>query len=149
MTFATMFRDKISPKAFVTAFAFYLVAATVAFAIVVRLWMPAGVSPERMAQLAETDPTLALWQRILGVSLATLAGYLACRLGGRTGLRNSLVVGCLLVLYGVVSIFLHPNDPMTLQVGKLLTPVPIVLLGGWLCLRFAPRKNGDDAQSQR
>ena len=134
----SIFADKLKAKAVIVAFGSYVVLATVAFAIVVQVWIPAGVPAASLAELAESDPTLRLWQQILGVTFALAAGYLASRLSGRAGLRNSLVVGGLLVLYGVLSVFLHPHDPISWQVGKLLTPIPVTLIGGWLCLRLAP-----------
>jgi hypothetical protein len=93
------------------------------------------------------DPTLLLWQGGLGLCLATMAGYLACRLSGRVGLKNSLALGGLLVAYGILAIYLHPNDPMSKKIAELLTPIPIALLGGWLCLRFASgsKVRGGDA----
>lgn len=137
--FAAMFRDKISAKAVLVAFAFYFLTANAAFAVVFHFWMPFGMNAQELARLAETDPTLVLWQRILGISLAIVTGYLACRLSGRNGLRNSIVVGALLILYGVLSIFMHPSDAPSRQIAKLLTPIPVALLGGWMCLRTSPR----------
>ena len=147
VAFAAMFRDKINVKAVVVAFVFYLVVVTVAFAVVIHIWMPPGIPTQELARLAENDPTLVLWQRILGVSVAIVAGYIACRLSGRSGLKNSTLVGGLLVLYGVLSIFMHPDDPALRQIAKLLTPIPIVLLGGWICLRTAHRANAQSGDA--
>lgn len=145
MGIATAFRDKTSLKAVVLAFLAYLVLVTVLFAIVIHFWLPAGISPQEAERLAAVDPTLLIWERVWGLCLATFAGYLACRLSGRVGLKNSLALGALLVAYGILAIYLHPSDPISTKVAELLTPIPIALLGGWLCLRFAtgPKVRGN------
>jgi hypothetical protein len=134
MSVVQAFSDRIKLKALLVAFIGYLVLSVVLFGIVVQFWMPSGVSAERLQQLVEADETLLLWQNILGTVLSVLSGYVAARMSGAQGLRNSLSVGGLLVLYGILGIYLHPNHPVEMQLGKLIWPIPLTLLGGWIAL---------------
>ena len=54
---------------------------------------------------------------MLGAVLSVLAGFASCRISGAIGLKNPLFLGILLVLYGVLGIYLHPDHPMLMQVG--------------------------------
>jgi len=141
------FSDRVKLKALATSFVAYVVLSVVLFAIVVQFWMPAGVSAERLRELAETDRNLLLWQMILGAVLTIVAGYIATRMSGKKGLRNSLAVGGVLTLYGVLGIYLHPSHPVIVQVAKLVVPIPLALIGGWVALRAksSPPKIGDHA----
>jgi hypothetical protein len=93
------------------------------------------------AQMAETDPTILFSQNVLGALLGILAGCVACRMSGAKGLRNSFVLGGLFVLYGVLGIYLHPEHSMAMQIAKLASPIPLTLLGGWICMRIASHSN--------
>jgi hypothetical protein len=39
-------------------------------------------------------------------------------------------------VYGVLGIWLHPSHAVWMQINKLIGPIPITLLGGWIRLRF-------------
>ena len=130
-----MFEDKLSIKGLIIGIAAYLLVSVVAMGIIVQLWIPAGVTgPQELARLAENDPGLLMWQNILGAVLGIFAGFFACHFGGAKGLRTPLVLGILLALYGALGIYLHPSHSSLMQAGKILAPVPLVLLGGWLRL---------------
>jgi hypothetical protein len=130
-----VFADAIRFRAIAVTFVGYVLLSVVLFAIVFQVWIPRGVSMERLEDLAETSRTLLLWQSVLGTVLGVAAGYVAGRLSGGKGLRNSMVVGAILALYGVVGIYLHPSHPLLMQIGKLAGPIPLALTGGWLALR--------------
>ena len=133
-----MFTDKASVQSVLIAFVGYLVVATIAMIIVVQRWMPAGVTDKQeLARLAELDPSLLMWQSVLGSILCIAAGFAVCHFSGAKGLKNSLLLGALLVFYGALGILLHPDHPPLMQAAKLLAPIPLALLGGWLRLRFA------------
>ena len=130
-----MFEDKLSIKGLIAGIGAYLLFSIVAMGVIVQLWAPAGVTdPQELARLAENDSTLLMWQNILGAVLGMLAGFVACHFAGAKGLRTPLVLGILLALYGALGIYLHPDHPALMQAAKLLAPVPLVLLGGWLRL---------------
>ena len=147
MSVAEAFSDRLRLKAILAAFIGYLVLSVALFAVIVQFWIPAGVPANRLQELAEADRTLLLWQQILGTFLGVLSGYLAGRMSGALGLRNSLVVGGLLTLYGILGIYLHPDHSLLMQLGKLISPIPITLLGGWIALKRASRssRQGDHA----
>jgi len=42
-----------------------------------------------------------------------------------------------LIFYGVLGIWFHPSHALWMQLSKLLVPVPLCLVGGWVRLRFA------------
>jgi hypothetical protein len=133
-----MFKDQISIKGLLVGFFGYLLISTVAMAIVVHHWMPSGITdPQELSRLAESDPTLLMWQNILGVVLSILAGFAACHFSGAKGLKTPLILGALFVLYGALGIYLHPNHPALMQAGKLLAPIPLVLFGAWIRLKLA------------
>ena len=133
-----MFDDPIKAKALFGGFGFYLVTTFLAMIVVVRLWIPQGVDASQLKSMAEADPTLLAWQVALGNVLGIAAGAVACWLGGGRGLRNAAALGGLFVLYGVLGIYyLHPGQPAMMQVGKILSPVPLTMLGGWMWWKYA------------
>jgi hypothetical protein len=130
-----MFADKLSIKGLIIGIATYLAASVVAMIVIVQLWIPAGVTDrQELARLAENDAGLLMWQNIMGSVLGVFAGSVACHFSGAKGLKTPLILGTLLALYGVLGIYLHSDHPLLMQVGKILAPVPLVLLGGWLRL---------------
>ena len=132
-----MFRDKISIKGLAIGLAFYLIVSTVAMAIVVHAWLPPGITDRNeLLLLTESDYTLLMWQSILGATLSVFAGFVCCHFSNATGLKTPLMLGVLFILYGVLGIYLHPTHPMAMQVGKILGPIPLTLLGGWLRLKL-------------
>jgi len=132
-----VFEDPIKVRAVLAGFAGYLLLSIIAMATVVHAWMPSGLAPPELARLAETDPSLLLWQNIIGTVLTVAAGALACRLGG--GLRNALALGGLLVLFGALGIYLHPGHPLWMQAVKIVAPIPLALLGGWIWMQVGRR----------
>ena len=130
-----MFSDALKVKALLFSFVGYLVASVVATGIVVQAWLPAGVTdPQELSRLAEADAHLLLWQIILGTALGIVAGFAACQFSGAAGLKNSLVLGLLFLPYAVLGIYMHPSHPLLMQASKLVAPIPLSLLGGWLRL---------------
>jgi hypothetical protein len=129
-----MFFDRFSFKAVGLSFAFYLVTSVALFAAIFLWWAPAGKSSDELRALAEVDPFILLVQTVLGTVLGVIAGYLAARLSGAVGARNSLILGGLFVLYGVLGIYLHPEHPTAMQIGKLLSPIPLTLVGGFVAV---------------
>ena len=135
-----MFSDKISIKSVLVSLIGYIIVATVAMIVVVQLWIPAGITdPTELSRLAEADPKLLMWQYVLGTVLTVLAGFAAGRISGGKGLKNSLILGILLVLYGVLGIYLHPSHPGLMQIAKIVAPIPLALVGGWFAARRTVR----------
>ncbi len=138
-----MFSDALKLNAFLVSTLGYLLASAIAMAIVVHFWIPNGIlDRHELNRLAESDFSLLLWQVVLGNLLGIGAGYVACQLSGSMGLRNSLVAGMALVIIGLLGIELHPSHPLWMQLGKVIMPVPIFLLGGWIRLRIARGSEG-------
>jgi len=131
-----MFSDALKLNAFLVSTLGYLLTSAIAIAIAVHFWMPTEITdPQELNRLAESDFSLLLWQVVLENLLGVVAGYVACQLSGSKGLRNSLLAGTALVILGVLGIELHPTHPLWMQLGKLIMPIPIFLLGGWIRLR--------------
>jgi hypothetical protein len=127
------------------AFVVYVVVSTLLFGIVMAIWWapPGNLSAQALRELAEQDISLLRWQNAIGTTLAIVVGYFASFLSRSTSFSPALVVGFLLVIYGGLSILLHPTHPTYMQLSKLLAPIPLTLLGGWLRLRFRLRIAAD------
>jgi hypothetical protein len=133
-----MFSDNVRIKALLIGFVTYLVTTNFAFALVVHYWVPPNITDVNdLRRIAETDPTLLSWQNWLGTPVAILSAFIVTHFSGVKGLKNSLLMGLVLVLYGLLGIYLHPSHSLWMQLGKLFVPVPICLLGGWMRLRLA------------
>lgn len=138
-----MFGDQIRIKALLMGFFGYVLVSTLVMGVVVHYRLPSGVTdPQQLARLVEGDFTLLVWQNVLGLLLGIGAGFASTYFSGSAGLRNALVLGMLFSLYGVFGIYLHPSHPLAMQIGKLVSPIPIALFGGWLRLRLAKRGTG-------
>jgi hypothetical protein len=139
-----MFGDNVKIKAILIGFVTYLVITNLAFALVVHYWVPSNITDVNdLRRIAEADPTLLTWQNRIGAPVAIVAGFIVTHLSGAKGLRNSFVMGLVLVLYGVLGIYLHPAHSLWMQLGKLVAPVPVCLLGGWMRIRVARPVPGD------
>jgi hypothetical protein len=130
-----MFGDKLSIKAVLLSFVAYVVLAVAAFVILFQIWLPSGLLPQDAALQAESAPMLVVGQLIIGFAFGVAAGALACHLSGAVGLRNSVALGLVFVVYGVFSVILHPASPAWLHAIHLLAPLPTAVLGGYLRLR--------------
>ncbi|NGY06879.1 hypothetical protein [Solimonas terrae] len=127
-------------KAILPALIGYLILSVIATGIIVQLWLPPGITDrQQLIRLADTDPGLLLWQNLLGAFLGILAGFAGCHFAKAGGLRNPLLIGVLLTIYGIVGIALHPAHPLPMQAAKIVAPVPLALLGGYLRLAIARR----------
>lgn len=129
------FGDQIRVKAVVVSFIAYVVVSVVASIVLVQAWLPAGISAEEAARLAESAPLLVNGQLVIGTVLGLAAGFLACHLGGAGGLRNSLAVGVVLIGYAALATVLHPTAPLWQHIVHFIAPVPLTLLGGLLRLK--------------
>jgi hypothetical protein len=136
-----LFNDKLSLKAVAMGLFGYLLASVIIFYFIFEWWVPPGITDkQQLAHLAETDQTLLILQSWLGFVLGVIAGFAACHFSGARGLKNSLVLGSLFGLYGVLGISLHPLHPTAAQVGKIISPIPITLCGGWLRMLLSRRR---------
>jgi hypothetical protein len=136
-----LFNDKLSIKAISLGLFGYLLASVIIFYFIFEWWAPPGITDkQQLRHLAETDPTLLILQSRLGLVLGVIAGFAACHFSGARGLKNSLVLGSLFALYGVLGISLHPLHPTAAQVGKIISPIPITLCGGWLRMLLSRRR---------
>jgi MFS family permease len=139
-----MFSDAIKIKALLAGFLSYIIFSIIAMVILVPLWMPSGITdPAQLSRLAESDATLLAWQFAAGTIFCILAGTITTKLSGTKGLKNSLVLGSLFLLYGILGIFLHPNNPILIKLAVVLTPIPLAVLGGWIGLRLSPLQKTD------
>ena len=132
-----MFNDKVQAKALILSFIAYIVVSVVASIVLVQVWLPAGASAEESAKLAQTDHAVLMGELIIGTVLGIAAGWLACHLSGAIGLKNSLVLGGLFIIYAGVGIALNSEAPLWKHALHLLAPIPISLAGGYLKLRSA------------
>ncbi len=135
------FSDKISFKAPVISFVTYLLATMIATAVLIQIWMPAGMPIEQVAQLAETDPFVTFWGGVIGLVTCTLCAMLTTKLSKQTGLKNAVAFGGLLILYGIASIVLHPEHSLLHQVSKVLSPIPVAIFGGYIYLKLVGNKS--------
>jgi hypothetical protein len=136
-----MFNGKVSVKGLVIGLLFYLLTSIVVMGIVIHFWLPNGIADrEQLVRLADSDKSLLLWQSTLGAVLGVLAGFVATNYAGSNGLKTSMALGVVLMAYGVLGIYLHPGHPTAMQIGKLLSPIPLLTFGGWLRLRFVSPK---------
>lgn len=133
-----MFSDGIKISSIVYGFLGYLLFTNIVFAVVVNQWIPAGVTvPSEIAALAESDRYLINAQIVIGLVIGFLSGMIACWSSRSKGLKNPLILGVLLTLYGFVGIYLHPDHPIWYQTLKLLLPIPLVLLGAITLIKMA------------
>jgi hypothetical protein len=133
------FSDNVSVKAVLISFIAYLVGSVVAVGVLVQVWMPSGTSAEEMARLAESAPALVIGSLFIGTLFCLAAGFLACHISGAAGLKNSLGLGFVFVAWAVLSIVMHPSDPLWLHALHLVAPVPVSLAGG--AIRLSLRKS--------
>jgi len=85
-----MFADALKVNALLVSSLGYVMTSAIAMAIVAHFWVPNGmVDPQGLNRLTESDISLLLWQAMLGNLLGIGVGYIACRLSGSKGLRNS------------------------------------------------------------
>lgn len=132
--------DAIRVRAIFFSAVFYLVLSNLIFAVILHLSIPADIAgTDNVYQWAKTDPSLIRWQEWLGTVLFVLAGYFCTLWSGSVGLRNCLILGVIFIGYGLLGIFLHPEHSTRMQVGKIVSPIPLGLIGGYLRIRIHKR----------
>jgi hypothetical protein len=138
-----LFNDKLRFKSIsIGLLGFLIGTAIVLHYYLVWFWVGLhdAADKQQLAQMIESDPHLWIVQNRIGDIFAVLAGFAACHFSGAKGLRNTLAVGCLLVLLGVLGIFMHPLHPTAMQIGKIIWPIPVTLFGGWLRMLLSPKQ---------
>lgn len=132
-----MTHSSVDVRAVVISFISYLVASVAIFGVVMSLWIAESglTDPEALRLAAESDAGLLAWQNAIGSTGGVLAGALLAVLNRRQLWPTIWVLGAVLVVYGVIGIVLHPTHPESMQLGKLIAPLPLVCLGAYLARR--------------
>jgi peptidoglycan/LPS O-acetylase OafA/YrhL len=130
------FSDTLKIKAVTVSIATYIISTMIAAGVLVQIWMPKDIPMERIAELAETDPFILFWSNIIGGLACMFCSILATKLSTQAGLKNALLFGALIVVYGILSILMHPQHSLEHQIVKVLSPIPLALIGGWIYMKW-------------
>lgn len=133
-----MLLSLIDVRAVCISFFAYLAGSILSFAIVIQFWIAdfSGADSQSIQAAAESDAGLLLWQSVIGSVLGVLAGVLLVRLNRRQLLPTAVALAGVFSAYGVLGILLHPSHPIGMQLGKLLSPFILVLLGAYFAKAF-------------
>ncbi len=116
------------------------IALSVLSSIVLTGFWQAGIDTTSMTNqelmlLAESSAYIKTGSAIIGAACAILCAFILS-LKKTPRYRPALVFAAMLILYGALSIVLHPEHTALQQVSKIVMPVPLCLLGAWLAHRF-------------
>ena len=129
-------------KASGLTFLLYVALSVVCSIVLTGIW-PRGVdtstlTTEQLMLMAETAPFIKTGSAIIGIVSAVVCAFILSLKKTVGGYRPAIYFAAMLVLYGAISIALHPEHTLIQQAAKVLMPFPLCLLGAWLAHRFAP-----------
>lgn len=136
----------LSVKSLVIAFLMYIVT-TVILAVVMSLFWQSGIdtsaySQQQLIDMASQSKLLTVGSMIIGSTMAVICAYFITRHTDSDGYKHAQYFAGVLILYGILGIFLHPEHDVIQQVAKLLAPLPLCLLGAWFAIANT-KKNHD------
>lgn len=134
-----MFKKHLSIKWLLIGIVSYLLMTTLLTGVLMALWVnhqpDTGVPLDMLVEAAESDPTVILVTSLIGAFSAVIASMLVTRPNGSPTYVPAVVLSGLLIVLGIVSIALHPQDALVLQVLKVVLPLPLCLTGARIRMR--------------
>ena len=94
---------------------------------------------QALAQQAEQSPFIIIGSAIIGVFTTMLTAAFITFRAKRHVLQLVYFTG-LLILYGVLSIVLHPEASMLINVLKVLSPAPLCYFGYLIATQYQQKK---------
>jgi len=135
-----MYLKNISIKWVVIGFITYMLLTVIAAGVLTSVWMAgqdlADLSQQQVSLMAETAPFITMWSVVIGVLVTLFVSMLVTKKSNKKDFANAIGLSVCLTLYGVLSVYLHPEHAFLQQVGKLLCPLVICLLGAYLTQKF-------------
>lgn len=139
-----MNNENFSIKPVAIAFVFYIVATVTMTVILTAVWQTtlSEVPTDYAAlnELAINSEFLSTGTAILSVIAGILCAFVLTLKTKTQGYKYAISLGICFVIYGVLSIFLHPEHELARQLSKLVSPIPLCMLGAWLALKLTGRK---------
>ncbi|MDY6928003.1 MAG: hypothetical protein SWN10_13025 [Pseudomonadota bacterium] len=135
----------LSVKSLVIAFLIYVVT-TVILAVVLSVFWQSGIdttaySQQQLIDMAAQSNLLTIGSMIIGSLMAVICAYFITRRTGSDGYKHAMYFAGLLILYGILGVFLHPEHHVIQQAAKLLAPAPLCLLGARFALANMNKKH--------
>lgn len=135
----------LSIKSLVITFLIYVVT-TVILAVVLSVFWQSGIdtsaySQQQLIDMAAQSTLLTIGSMFIGSTMAVICAYFITRRTGSDGYKHAIYFAGVLILYGILGIFLHPEHQVFQQAAKLLAPVPLCLLGAWYALANMSKKH--------
>ena len=123
-------------KRLLLTFAIYLLVS-VSLSIALTAWWQTGIdtsglSMTEITHFAERSTTIHVGSAIIGAISAVFCAGFAYIKSQSNGYFSALVFAVALVVYGILSIFLHPEHTLIQQVSKVIMPIPLCLFGAWI-----------------
>ena len=104
---------------------------------------PSGMDIEQLTLMAETHPFVVFWSAVVGIGSALISSAMLTAKATSQSYAPALMFAGLLMMYGALSIYLHPEHSLFQQLAKIIVPVPACLFAAWIVqkLRSARRVN--------
>lgn len=131
-----MNEQHINVKSLFLTFLLYIVS-TVVMAVLLSLYWQSGIdtalyTQQQLVEMASTSPLINIGSTLIGSGMAVICAYLITSRTGSNSYKHAVYFAGSLILYGIISIVLHPEHEVMQQVAKIVAPVPLCLLGAWL-----------------
>jgi len=136
-----MFLKNISIKWVAIGIITYMLLTVIAAGVLNSVWMAgqdlAGLSQQQVSLMAETSPFITTWSAVIGVLATLFVSMLVTQKSNRKDFSNATGLAVCLTLFGILSIYLHPEHAILHQLGKLFFPITLCLLGAYLTEKFS------------
>jgi cation transport ATPase len=137
----------ISIKWVAIGFITYMLLTVIAAGVLTSVWMAgqdlAGLSQQQVSLMAETSPFIITWSVVIALLATLFVSMLVTKKSNRKDFANATGLAVCLTLYGILSIYLHPEHAILHQFGKLVGPITLCLLGAYLTNQWNKRgQNG-------
>ncbi len=145
-----MNNENFSIKPVAITFVLYIVATVTMTIVLTAVWQT--TLPEvptdyaALNELAINSEFLSTGTAILGVIAGIACAFFLTLKTKTQDYKYAIGLGICFVAYGALSIFLHPEHELARQVGKLVSPIPLCMLGAWLAIKLTGKNKTANQQ---
>lgn len=139
-----MNNQRLQIKPIAIAFGLYLVMTVLLSIVLTTIWQSnlpqTPVDQQQLMQMAATSEFLNVGSALVGCFAGIICAFFITRKTIENGYKYAFYLGGCFILYGLLSIYLHPEHTASQQLGKVLSPIPLCLVGAWFALKFSSKR---------
>ncbi|GGW95744.1 hypothetical protein GCM10007391_32380 [Alteromonas halophila] len=117
-------------------FLLYIALTVTGSIILTGVWQSgidaSSMTHQELTHYAAQADMIRVGSALIGAFSAVICAAFATSRSAQASFRPAMYFAVMLIIYGVVSVVLHPEHSLLQQLSKLIAPIPLCLVGAWL-----------------